>query len=611
MDRFVVMIWNQADPTRQSQVNAWSEMLQRQSPKWKRAIDRPGLRVFSYHHRGDGPVVTRWQGEEGIVIGVLFERGHEMKGRVQSLDSRAAGRVIASGGDELIQRYWGNYVALWCDPETRETTILRDPCGAVACFMTRQKGVELLFADVEDVADFPGLSFTIDWIFLQAYVHYLDVNTGNTGLKEAKELLAGQRMRVAADGEKSFSSAWNAAKVASDPNPQSFDAARDELRATAEACFTGWGKAYRNTIIRLSGGLDSSVVLTLLRHASDAKITAMHLVGVDYEAYELKMARLSAAKAGVELLELEIPTETNLRRALDFPRTMRPSLQTISMEVDDVMVGAAEKLGADSFMGGQGGDQLFMQQNFGAHALADYVQLKGFGPMFWQVAYETAMMRKSSVWKALGDAADSALLHRTWRPHAFLNKAERVKDRLLRQEVIEAIPDTYISHPWLKSAVRLPRGMAERVKEVIELHTYHTRHGYACARDDMLPLFCQPLTEFSLRTPSFVFGQDGLDRALERRAFADLIPEPVFHRTGKGGVSRTVLSQWPRNIGFCRELILGGAFVAQGWIDAALADRAVSLEFVSSGRGAISIYTMFAVEAWVARWRSAGVRVAA
>ena len=96
MDRFVAMVWDQTDPSRQGQVNAWSETLQRQSQKWVRVLDQPGLRVFSYHHRGDGPVVTRWQSEDGIVIGVLFERGQEKKGRVLSLDRREADRVVST-----------------------------------------------------------------------------------------------------------------------------------------------------------------------------------------------------------------------------------------------------------------------------------------------------------------------------------------------------------------------------------------------------------------------------------------------------------------------------------------------------------------------------------
>jgi asparagine synthase (glutamine-hydrolysing) len=611
MDRFVAMIWDQEDLARQSRVNSWSETLLRQSPKWTRVLDAPGLRVFSHHHRGDGPVVTRWQGDDGVVIGVLFERGGERKGRVQNLDRREALEVAISRGDRLIRNYWGNYVAIWREACTRKSTVLRDPCAAVPCFMTRQHGIELLFAHAEDVAGFRGLSFTIDWTFLQAFLIWDYFATRHTGLREAKEVQAGQRVEIANDGEKRFSWAWDGVEVASEPNMQSFDEARAELRATAEMCFAGWGKEYRNIIVRLSGGLDSSIVLNLLRSVSDAKITAQHLVAVGYEAYEQKLARLSAAKAGVELMEPQVPAGTDFRRMLNMDRLMRPTLHMTNPELDDILIRSAETQGADAFMGGKGGDQLFMQRSGGAHALSDFVQLNGLRWSLWRVAYETAMLRQSSVWKAVTDTIDSALLHRAWRPNAFLQDERRNRGRPLRQEIVDAIPDSYLAHPWLVSAARLPHGASGRVSSVVTLSDQHVRQGYGFAHDAIFPFFCQPLVEFVLRTPTYVFGRDGLDRALERLAFADLIPDPVFRRTSKGGVSHTMLKQLSQNADFCRELILDGALARHGWIDRSKVEQMLTEESMMHGVGAVFIRTLAAVEAWIMNWHAEGARVAA
>jgi asparagine synthase (glutamine-hydrolysing) len=611
MDRFVAMVWDETDPSRLGQVNAWSEILQRRSPKWKRMLDRPGLRVFSYHHRGDHPVVTRWQNDEGIVIGVLFERGQENKGRVQRLDCHATARVTASDGKELIRGYWGNYVALWRDPGTHMTTVLRDPFAAVACFMTRQNGVELLFADVEDVADLPGLAFTIDWTFLKAFLIWQYFATRHTGLNEIKEVQAGQRMEIAPDGEKSFSWAWNAAEIAADVNPQDFDAAKAELRETAEACFTGWGREYRNILVRVSGGIDSSIVLNLVSRFSDARITAHHLVGVDYEAYELKLARLAAAMAGVTLLEPDVPVEADLRRMLDVPRLARPVMQMMSSEASDVVARDAAALGADCVMGGHGGDQLFMQRGGGGHMLADYLQLKGLSPGFWRVAYETAVLTRRSTWKAIGDAIDSAILRRRWNPYAFLNEEGRNRDRLLTEEVVQLVDEAYFLHPWLPLSENLPRGAAGRVQEIVGMQEYHSRLATGAPRDTLYPLVCQPLAEFALRTPSYILGKDGLDRAVERRAFEDLVPGEILRRTNKGGTMRTVLAHWKQNLPFCRDLILGGAFAAHNWIDVAKAETMLTQDYVTSGKGGLFLHPLVVVEAWVARWRGSSMRAAA
>jgi hypothetical protein len=111
MDRFVAIIWDEANPAKQAQVNSWSETLQRGSSRWTVVLDTPGLRALSLIQRGGAPVVTIWHGENGVIIGPLFARGREKSGRVRSLDQpdaeqagnrRRKGRRPFSRADEIV-----------------------------------------------------------------------------------------------------------------------------------------------------------------------------------------------------------------------------------------------------------------------------------------------------------------------------------------------------------------------------------------------------------------------------------------------------------------------------------------------------------------------------
>jgi asparagine synthase (glutamine-hydrolysing) len=608
MDRFVAMIWDQGDPTRQGQVNSWSEMLLRQSPKWKRVLDAPGLRVFSYHHRGNGPVVTRWQGENGIVIGVLFKRGEEKKGRTLNFDRREAAEVAASRGDTLMKKYWGNYVAIWRDAETRKTTAVRDPCAAVPCFTTRQQGIDLFFAHTEDVANFPGSVFSIDWIFLQAFILHEHFATRHTGLKEVSELLAGERMEMTSDGEQTLSWAWSGAKIATQPSFKSFDDAKHELRETMEACFTAWGKEYRRPFVQLSGGLDSSIVVNLLRHVSDTDIKALHVVGSGYEEYEVKLARLAAARAGVELIEVELDlSKEDVSRALALPRLARPATQTIGVLADELAIKAACEVDADSFMTGQAGDILFMQRGVVRHVLADYVQLHGFGKNFMRVAYGAAMLQRKSIWSVVREA----LANQPWQPYAFLYEPSEMKRRVLLPDVERAIPDDYVHHPWHAEAARLPPGKAGHVKNIIALTRFHPVRGHGLDYDVISSFFCQPVAELALRTPTYLLCDGGLDRALERRAFAELVPAEIVKRIGKGGFNVAAQQSVRANLPFLRTLILDGALRKQGWFDDARVEQMLTEAGVTRGDGTWTIYQLAAAEVWLRRWCVDGVRAAA
>jgi asparagine synthase (glutamine-hydrolysing) len=612
MDRFIAFLWEPDAAGCQQQVERWISVLHASSRLWSVVFDRPGAKVLSLNQRRSGPIAAPWADGAGVILGPLFKRGAEREGRVDRIDEKEAARIVATGGARLVENYWGNYLAIWRDTGKSEAHVLRDPCGGTPCFISKAEGVDLLYAHPEDVADLPGVSFTIDWMHLQAFVLFNYFVTSKTGLCEMTELLPGQRLDWSPHRAAIYAWVWHGGDIAAAPHRLSFGDARDKLRATAEDCFAAWGREYPNIVVSLSGGLDSSILVALMARSSCADLTALHYLGVGRERYESTLARRAADQAGVRLVELEQdPLKDNVRRILDAPRLARPKAQSLAMLIDDASVRLAEETGAEAFMIGQGGDNLFLQRGGVRNPLADYLRLNGFGKAFWKTAYDTSMLQQQSIWATLLRAVSSEMLPRRWQPYEFLNRDQWLALRPLSEGAASSIPASYKMHPWLADAARLPRGKAAHLLAIVSLYQYHLHHGRGIARDVVYPFFSQPLAEFSLQTPTYVFSEGGIDRSLERAAFADLIPPQIAQRTGKGGSDSYLLKVMQANLGFYRDLVLSGVLVRQGFLDRTKVEAMLSPAFTADGAGAMFVYLLVTAEAWLHSWEGRAVRAAA
>lgn len=612
MDRFVAMMWEPADTSRLWLINAWCETLKRASPSWTCVLEIPGVRVFSLAQRGDAPIVTHWENGQGIAIGVLFERTAHAGGRVRKLDRAECGRVAETNGQALVGDYWGNYVAIWRDHHAQSTQVLRDPCGAVPCFFTNQQGLQLIFSHADDVSMFSGVRFAVDWTFIQAFILFNYFVTTHTGLDGVSELLAGERLKLHPDGSCERSWSWNGFEMASQPLLMPFADAKAELHAAAELCFRAWGSEYKNIIASVSGGLDSSILINLLRRTSDAEVLGLHFLGDDYEAYESDLARLAAEHANVELLEVtQDPLQDDIQRMMQAARLARPKVQILAVQIDDICVKIADARQVDAFMIGQGGDNIFLQRSGANHLVSDCLRAPGGLAQLPTVAYDAASLRQYSVWKALSEGLEGALAAKPWDPHAILQTREFMRHCPLTPECIESIPASYKTHPWLQEAHRLPRGKADHLASVIALYNYYIDHWRGLRRDVVYPLFSQPILELALRTPTHILCRGGQDRALERAAFTDILPAAIARRTMKGGTSYYSARVIQHNMSFLRELILDGEIARQGWMNREKIEAMLTPEHMVHGGGKMFVRLLAVAEAWLCTWGQSAMKAAA
>lgn len=603
MDRFVAFIWDPRNEASSSRVDSWRHELPAHPLGWTAVVDRPGMRVIVLNKSSAGPVVADMSPLDGVVVGSLFQTGGEHAGRVRQLSPDAVRKIGHTAGANLISDFWGSYVAIWRDPTAETSYALCDPCGATACFAVRSNDVDVLCSYASDIAGLSTLKLPVDWDAVRAFLVHNYFITKHTGLSGLTEVLPGQRATWDGSGLRT-EWVWDPVAIARSPSRRSFVQHQAELRAVAESCFAALGRVHRNIVVRVSGGLDSSIVLNLMRRNSDGQVRGLHMIGRGYEAYELQLARLAAKHADMQLLELEMELSTADVASLEAaPLLARPTKQLLGVTADTVLQQACEALGADTVMGGHGGDNLFLQRSVAGDTFVDFIRLNGLSGQFWKVAYDTAMLLERPVWSVLQRAGAHLLGSRKWNALAFLADDGARQERLLMAEGADQVPADYTTSPWLLEAEQLPPSKAEQLRGIVALRNYHPIVGHGVAYDAVHPFISQPLVEFALRTPAYMFTQDGIDRSLERAAFADIVPSEIRRRMNKGFINHKLTHDLANESARLREFILDGHLVSEGIVDRARTEAALSPESLLQGNGVGAMLNVLAAEAWVRPWQ--------
>lgn len=586
MIRYLCASWDERDADRSAAIVRRLDELVGTDFEWKHLASAPGLRILARPGRLGRATLTVSNGA-GAILGALFARAG---GAVPAPGATALQRIDAS---DLMRSYWGAYVAIWRTPEGA-LHVLRDPTGAVPCFMARVDGVLWIFSQGEDLQAVAGTQHAIDWHFVRSFLVNNYSVTRFTGLSDVTEVLPGEEASFPPEGAPRFSWAWNGLSLAANPDAPTFDEACVALRDTTEACLTAWSGRFDSFAVRLSGGLDSSIVLNVLSRCTRKPVTAVHFVGASYEGYELALARAAADHAGVDLIETCLdPGDVDWRQIQSAAPVLRPTKQVFGIAAEARMREICNRIGADCVMAGHGGDAVFLQRSLAGDVLADHVARSGFSDGFLRSAYASASLQERSVWSILngllrspGSAGD----------HPPSSPADPTAAR--------GIPDDYLAHPWLAASSSLPPAKRRQFRSLIALANYHAVSGYGERAASVAPLISQPLLELALRTPAHLAIRGGEDRAIARRAFRDLLPPAVIQRTAKGVINHRLLLILRRHLDFVRELVLDGVVAAQDWIDRTAIEQMLSPEQLLRGDQLDAVLSLVAAEAWARQWRS-------
>lgn len=611
MYRYVVLTWDARDDRAHSAAQGVARRLQTSSADWTCALAGAGFMVY---HAGLRLGVSDTQilaNRQGAVLGTLFtrENGPESVPNRAVLDARESAKVCASLGRHLIERYWGRYVAVAHDVSTNRTNILRDPSGTLPCYFAACDQVLVFCSDPADLLALRPIGYTINWPYIAARVCYPALQLRETGLCEVSELQPGECVEIGGEAPKGILF-WEPLRFARTDAIERFDEAVTALRHTARACVQAWARCYRGIIHRLSGGLDSAIVLSCLADApSKPQLACLNYYSDGPEEDERVFARAAARQARSELIEeRRQPDAVQLKDIFAVSKATKPGFYLYAIDHGRFEARLAHARGAGAIFSGFGGDAIFYQGR-PLLAAADFAYRLGIRPALARVALDAARVSRVSVWSALSCAVTDGLLSHNWSPLAEMGSFET----LVNPDIIEALRrDERFVHPWLADPHGVPPGKLWHALSMGMPPTFYDPLGDPDVPESVSPLISQPLLEVMLRIPTYLLIQGGWDRAAARHAFADDLPRAIIRRRTKGGSTSNVKRIFEANRDFIRELMLDGLLVKERILDRQKLEAALSQRHALQGLAFSEILVEhLCTEAWLRGWHSPGLQAAA
>lgn len=605
--RYFACVWNASSPLQcQAALRAF-ERLQTLSAQWHRIFEVPGCTAFCADEQPRSLRCHLLPDHAGVILGSLFERASDLTDdgaqRRAQLDSTNTRALLQTKGAHLIERYWGNYVALL--HEHGHITALASPMGLLPCHASTVDGITWLYACLADAlhAGLPPPRPT--HIYVRNAILGRQPDADNP-LDAVMRLGRGESLELRPSAHPPVikrACLW-------DPHRFTTAAARIDspelaaraIRNTVRACTHTLAGDYDHIHLRLSGGLDSSIIAGCLRGAS-ARITAHTFLHAGTRADPRPWAHLAARHSGFSLSEhvidpgaLSLPTTACLRASSDVV-SRSDTLFLPSLERGLCQTRSAHSPAA--IMTGNGGDAGFCS-DCTALALVQHLSHRGLTWHTWVLARQIALDTHRSLWHVLKRALA------TWRrryPWIEPEHSNRPPLSLLNADLLHT-PSTPLRHPWIRegpeAALTFFRlGLLTLPIEEPDL----TVRTHEFTAEIVHPLLAQPVIELLLRIPVYRHFEGGRDRGLARRAFAHDASPANLERTWKDRAPGFLAEIFVQNTVWLREMLLDGALVNARYLDRQKLDRALTPAPSHSAVTPVDLMRMLDIELWMRQWR--------
>jgi len=530
-------------------------------------------------------------GSAGVIIGTLFRVADEAAKPISALSPWEVDETVSSGGDALIRRHWGQYVALL---KTIDGTwrLIRDPTGGFPCYYVQSHGTAVIFSHLNDCAPLLATRLTINYSHLHAFLHLHRFVPRDTGFSEIAAVHAGEAVDFRGSTV-ARSVLWEPTSFCRCPGDhENVEENIASMRRVVTQCVWSWAACRSSILHELSGGLDSSIVLACLAAApSSPRVASCTHVTDSPEGDERYYARLMARHAHVPLTELPLrPKAWNrveeLVRVLDPVSPLFTAFQcSEDSEIRDLVAAGSY----DCTFSGQGGDHLFLR-TLPRITAADFAWVHGLSFRLCRVIAETAHASRRSIWNIGRQAIEHGYLRRPYDIWCGSRMASFIR--------APPIDVSQSCHPWLDRAAELPPAKLLQVMCLTDTQTYWvTPRPYV---DEIHPLISQPLLECCLQIPTYILSHGGTDRTIARSAFRDALPPEIARRSSKGSVDQFFFKAVYGNRERIRPFLLDGLLAGQGLLDrseliSVLDDPAT----IARGRYLVPIMTAVVCEMWL------------
>ena len=611
MYRYVAMYWRDADSTLVRRVNFICNDLIHEKLGWREVFRGQNLVVLQQGEDRKGWRPYPLGDEDGVVLGTLFPYQENLSGIacLSCLNPEDQRAIVGTGGKDLVEKFWGRYVAFIRSEPDNDYFVLRDPTGAIDAFHLESQGITFICSDLEPIAPFLETDwFTFDWQEIGRHLRHRGLISHKTGFVGVTNPWAAVRTPLNKEN--------TALKRLWDPRPfcrtdviEDKGAAIEAIRHRTEPCIQAWASCYDAHNLELSGGLDSAIVAACLANMKNPPaIQMINHFSPAPGGDERRFARDVSNMTDFKYLEVEMDADpVALNRLLDLPRSVRPPFDNIGLERQFWSVNNAKEHDVEAIFTGQGGDAYFyqMRTEITAH---DYVARHGINHHLYSIIRAASRFSRTPATHVLLDVLRWRFTGRS----AYLpSQHKKILPAFLGKDVEQDQGNALYLHPWLEDTEDMPPAKRFHLAIVASCEAYFQPCLRAQRLDMVHPLLSQPLLETCLRIPADLLTFGGVNRALAREAFKGRIPQSIYARQTKGEMVHFYNNMAVTNKAFLRELLLDGVLQKNHVLEAGALEHTLSDAGLLRGRAYMDILMAAVMEVWARSWASPNWRAAA
>jgi len=501
--------------------------------------------------------------------------------------------------------------------------LARDQLGVKPLYYAQTERGVLFGSEIKALLCDPELPRVLDAVALHYSLAYLWTPAPLTLLASVRKLEPGCALLVH-DGK--VRSKWSYYDVPYDGEHPQSNFAHD-----AEALAVHLETAVRRQLISdvpvgayLSGGLDSSAVVAMMRRAQPSQRITCFTVnfpeGVDSEGSpsDLPYARQAAQHLGVDLVEVLM--EPGAIRRLPQMVELLDEPQADPAPINALLIAErARQMGIPVLLSGAGGDDLF--SGYRRHWALAFERYWRWLPRFARCSLQhvasaaasgeefgqgrAALRRLTKMFAYAGEDADRRLITYFWW------STERLRRGLYSADFAAQVAPVDTAAPLLHSLARIP---AERdpLQRLLYLETKHflpdhnlnytDRAGMAVGVEVRVPLLDLDLVRFAAALPAEFKQRGRTGKAIFKRAMEPYLPHALIYRpkTGFGAPLRRWLRHELRPL--VAETLSPSAVQRRGIFDATAVKRLVERDLAGQVDGAYTVFALITLELWCRRF---------
>lgn len=509
---------------------------------WTVGLGHRRLSIIDLSPTGHQPMVLQHAGLSITYNGEIYnyielrreleQQGHQFK---SGSDTEVILHAWSTWGEKALHRFNGMFAFVLLDTRRQKMYAVRDRFGVKPLYYTQTPGYIAFASEVKQLRALPAYRFELDEQIAYDYLRYgLIDHAAHTFDVGIDQVMPGTMVIVDISAGNFKISSWYSLRptvwkgTEQEACERFYELLKDSVKLRMRSDVPV-GSA-------LSGGLDSSTIVCLMREvltdqgASDHLIKTITSCQVDkkYDEWEYAYEVINKVKADAYQV---FPSFEKLQHDLEkMTWHMDYPFGSTSQFSQWCVFEEAKKQGLTVMIDGQGADE----------------QLAGYGGN--DMALYTGLMRKGRFLKLVHEARSYKQQKGRW-PAGFLLGAVQTNFPYLLPlfpQNYQAISNREVIPDWLNKRdvledkfhpKSLRGGLSRQVlySPLPSLLRYEDRNSMAFSVESRVPFMDYRLIEFTLGLPEELIYRKGQRKYILRKAFVNRVPDKILSRTDKMG----------------------------------------------------------------------------